>query len=663
MSAQSISELRSNFIKSIKEEKKKFPDKIGWKVIHQMSVSGNIDQWAKELKSLDTRGRGRDKRRSIRARYIGLLTEDMDVTDPGREFYKAVLENHPDIVVEVLNKQFEKWYFPVAEFQYTPSDYENYTQLGYGLYPCFFILRVLFYLGERDTKVEPRFSISIEEFLFFCLTAKRHDDYKEIGELILDFRRNSSEYKELRFLIKADETYIERVLQEVQLSSYISVENGRIILKNPDVSRERLLKFEYLMHTQNLIDYETDKRQYFELLYNSLDLIEFHKRLKKIDLSTDVILLDYIADFIESQGFIYDDTTLRSFYASLKAKPFIIVTGLSGTGKTKLCELFAEAVCENPRRQFMRIPVRPDWNDDRFMLGFFNPLTERYHYEPFLEFLMQASSDSSKPYFVCLDEMNLAHVEYYFSAFLSGLESLDKIVPLHNFPSVDELENLKTGELDELCNKLKINASNPKEKKELLKSILQGLPPGRLRIPPNLFFTGTVNIDETTYQFSPKVLDRANVIEFMKVDIAKNEESKTAGLLRDEVFYGVFKQCFLSFPEDEYKKWRNEHWREIVEERLAIIHRILEKSSLHFGYRTREEILRFIYCSKDLLKLSDALDLQIKQRILPKIKGPETVKDTLLEFREKLAEWGYSRSLEKLDQMVERLEQGYTSYF
>jgi 5-methylcytosine-specific restriction endonuclease McrBC GTP-binding regulatory subunit McrB len=217
--------------------------------------------------------------------------------------------------------------------------------------------------------------------------------------------------------------------------------------------------------------------------------------------------------------------------------------------------------------------------------------------------------------------------------------------------------------LDEFCDRLKIEASSEQEKKNKLKNIFRGLPPGRLKIPSNLFFTGTVNIDETTYLFSPKVLDRANVIEFMKVDLIKKVGPEALGLQTDEIFHGVFKQRFLSFTEEDYKKWRDEHWHEIVEERLAVIHGILEKSSLHFGYRTREEILQFLYCSRDTLELKDALDFQIKQRILPKIKGPATIRDTILELKDKLSEWGYSRSLEKLNEMVEKLEQGFTSYF
>ena len=668
----SISEIREKFIEAFREEKRKFRNKkLGWKVIHQMMIGGHEEEWARYLEFIDThqpfgdhedlimRKTGRDKRRSMRARYIGLLTEDMKVTDPSREFYR-----HPENRKAILDNQLEKWYFPVAEFQYTPSDYEAYTDLGYGLYPYFLILRVLFYVGERDKSTEPRCSLSQQEFLLFCLNAKRYSDYEERGQLILDFRKSASKYKKLMGLIKEKNTYNERILQDLQLSSHISLKDDRILLEDSESARERLLKFEYLRQTGNLIDYGNNKKEYFNLLYSKEGFDVFHERVNRISLNTDALLLAYITDFIKSSEFIYDESVLGSFYASLRAKPFVIVTGLSGTGKTKLCELFPKAACEDPDKQFIRIPVRPDWNDDRFLLGFFNLLTERYHYEPFLDFVMTASGDVTRPYFVCLDEMNLAHVEYYFSSFLSGMESFDRLIPLHDFPSADEVENLDSRELDEFCDRFKIKASTKRNKRDALKDIFRGIPPRQLKIPPNLFFTGTVNIDETTYLFSPKVLDRANVIEFMKVDITKREGADALGLQRDEIFHGVFKRQFVSFSEEDYKKWLDEHWHEIVEERLAVIHGILENSSLHFGYRTRDEILRFLYCSRYILKLQDALDFQIKQKILPKIKGPTTIRDTVLKFWEKLAEWGYSRSLEKLNKMVEKLdEQGFTSYF
>ena len=141
-----------------------------------------------------------------------------------------------------------------------------------------------------------------------------------------------------------------------------------------------------------------------------------------------------------------------------------------------------------PRIAF--ISVRADWTDGRAMLGYYNPLTETYVPTELLRLLLHAAAHPDEPHFVILDEMNLAKVEYYFSDFLSAMESGTEIA-LH-----DAGENV-TAEV---------------QGRELLI-------PERIRIPPNLLFTGTVNVDETTFMFSPKVLDRANVIQFHTVDL------------------------------------------------------------------------------------------------------------------------------------------------
>ena len=144
------------------------------------------------------------------------------------------------------------------------------------------------------------------------------------------------------------------------------------------------------------------------------------------------------------------------------------------------------------------VPVRPDWLDSRGLLGYLNPLTNEYVKTPFLSLLLDARTEVARakkegrdphPFFVVLDEMNLARVEHYFSDFLSALES-DEPIPLHDD------ERVADGAAE------------------------SGIPvPRQLRVPKNVFFTGTVNVDETTYMFSPKVLDRAFTIEFDRVDL------------------------------------------------------------------------------------------------------------------------------------------------
>ncbi len=131
-------------------------------------------------------------------------------------------------------------------------------------------------------------------------------------------------------------------------------------------------------------------------------------------------LLDAIKHYITARGYYFDDETLANYHICLKTRPFVILAGLSGTGKSKLSQLYAEAL--GHKQRYLRLPVRPNWNDDRYLLGHLNVITREYVTEPAVEFILEANQDQDQLYFFCLDEMNLAHVEYYFSQFLSAME-------------------------------------------------------------------------------------------------------------------------------------------------------------------------------------------------------------------------------------------------
>ena len=219
------------------------------------------------------------------------------------------------------------------------------------------------------------------------------------------------------------------------------------------------------------------------------------RMIKPIRSSKDVF------DYFETAGFLFPKEILTRYFLSLKTKPFVILTGISGTGKTKIAQIFAEYICQDdtPEERLKRIAfvsVRPDWMDNRGLLGYYNLLDEKYHTTVVTEMLLEAAQNPDKPYFIILDEMNLAKVEQYFSDFLSIMESRTPSNP--------------NGESIQLHHEEDVDAA----KKTRLRI------PGKLNIPPNVFFTGTVNVDESTYMFSPKVLDRANVIEFNDVNIA-----------------------------------------------------------------------------------------------------------------------------------------------
>lgn len=178
--------------------------------------------------------------------------------------------------------------------------------------------------------------------------------------------------------------------------------------------------------------------------------------------------------------------TSSRLLASFLTKRFVILTGLSGSGKTKLAHAFAAWIAES-EEQYRIVAVGADWTTNENLLGYQDALRPDIYRKPTngaLELMLRARNDGERPYFLILDEMNLSHVERYFSDMLSAIESGEPIA-LHS-----ATEDLPGGDGDTV------------------------LVPSRLELPNNLFIVGTVNVDETTYMFSPKVLDRANVIEF-----------------------------------------------------------------------------------------------------------------------------------------------------
>jgi energy-coupling factor transporter ATP-binding protein EcfA2 len=245
------------------------------------------------------------------------------------------------------------------------------------------------------------------------------------------------------------------------------------------------------------------------------------------------------------------------------------------------------------------ISVRPDWTDNRSLLGYLNPLTAQYSPTELLRLLLHAHDNPDEPHFAILDEMNLAKVEYYFSDFLSAMESGTEMV-LHD--SADEV----TVELDGT----------------------QVTVPRRLQIPRNVFFTGTVNVDETTYMFSPKVLDRANVIEFHDVDL----RSYAAGVPNADdgdfrLTAGAGLAALLKHPDGAYEWARPSDFAGLsasAKVRLLAIHDRLTQHNLHFGYRVANEVARFMNLVDKHVGPAveaEALDTQLLQKVLPKLAG------------------------------------------
>jgi len=323
-----------------------------------------------------------------------------------------------------------------------------------------------------------------------------------------------------------------------------------------------------------------------------------------------------------TSSFIYanpEDQTCVNLTRSILAKPFTILTGGSGTGKTKLAESLATHLGNTQQSNSAIIAVGADWTDNRNVLGFVNHLrtdaeSEKPTYQttPVLDLLLRAKDDSKTPYFLILDEMNLSHVERYFSDFLSVMEQKDGQFDLHSEGPDDD---------DEFTLPVSGDSS-------------VGVPQ-KLSYPQNLFVIGTVNIDETTYMFSPKVLDRANVIEF-KVDETEFEDflKNPGGYPKIPVAAPGVAEGFLELglkarEDGGIDPIVGETARDI-RTHLMDLFRMMQEARFEFAYRTGHEIFRYLRVSQHLAEDAEQwqsedwkqdLDTQIIQKILPKLHG------------------------------------------
>lgn len=273
----------------------------------------------------------------------------------------------------------------------------------------------------------------------------------------------------------------------------------------------------------------------------------------------------------------YPNGEVRRFHAALNFlshKHFVILSGISGTGKTQLALKYARAVHgftskSAPDPLIFECPVRPEWTDPTGLTGYFDVLTNRYVVPTFLEAVLVATAHRDSPVFVILDEMNLARIEYYLSDVLSCMET-QGVLQLHS--NGVPLEGTSGASI-----------------------------PHVLPLPSNLYMIGTINIDETTNPVSDKVLDRASVIDMSAVDIP--------GFLQS-----------LEGRNPELKVARA-----AAEPKLTEIHTLLQQHNLSFGYRLIEEFVR--YHAFDALHLNnppdDVTDQLLVQKVLVKLRGAE----------------------------------------
>ena len=391
------------------------------------------------------------------------------------------------------------------------------------------------------------------------------------------------------------------------------------------------------------------------------------------------------------------NTPYRQYITAIKSKPFLLLAGISGTGKSRIVRELARSCWDKDSeeykaqkpRNFEMIQVKPNWHDSSELFGYVSRIDgERFIVGPFLKFMVKALKEPDVPYFLCLDEMNLAPVEQYFAEYLSVIESRKltedgsmETDPIVDFESTDAYHSL-------------ISQLFPEEKEEELKRLFLLKEGGkRLSIPPNLIVVGTVNMDETTFSFSRKVLDRAMTIEMNEVDLWGGLSDRYEPIERQstETLIGTAVEGRDVYTD--YKEVCN-----TCLNYLQSVNEVLEETPFKVAYRTRNEVLLYVVNNLPYNQSADGttlpqeyvvartLDELTHMKILSRIEGDESKvrKDFLKGLETAISEglasisgrrYGAepvdsdepvekSVSLAKLKEMTKKLEDsGYTSYW
>lgn len=439
--------------------------------------------------------------------------------------------------------------------------------------------------------------------------------------------------------------------------------------------------FVYGIETQN-----QDELHLYAAVVNETENVVYNNSIERKNRWLSLIPEDNEHQFIGHRIFssfeltdvILNKPNFLPYLTALRTKPFMLLAGISGTGKSRIVREMAKACWKegNPEfgknhpKNFCMVQVKPNWHDSSELIGYVSRLNgEKFVVGPFLRFLAAAIKDPDTPYFLCLDEMNLAPVEQYFAEYLSVIESrklndsgIIETDPIIEYENTDAYGNL----IDQLF--------DTPEERIAYKSAEGGK---QLTIPQNFFVVGTVNMDETTFSFSRKVLDRAMTIEMNEVDLHGGLE-KGAG---NDI--GYIGNCIIGDAAEGCDVYEGN--RELCDQVLAYLEQvnaILEGTPFKIAYRTRNEFLMYAVNRKKLdekSQLWQSLDEMTSMKILSRIEGDEErtkkvlndiknlVKEQIVDkFEENTNETPIIQSISatKIKEMLEKLQAtGFTSYW
>ena len=563
------------------------------------------------------------------------------------------LSSYPNII----DKQLERIFIDSS----LNSLYTSQIQIC----PFMFLFKILLLIGD----ITNSYKITIQEFKLFVATAQTWKDYFAVVESILRYRSdadyrnasdaNLSKVSDVRYNILA------------QNHSQLEVTSAEIAIKEGSEKNIR----------RKVAEYELN-----DALQSAEDI--------------------FSADLVLSPLTQTENSSYAPLLTALRTKPFVLLAGISGTGKSRIVRELAFKSCPAELQDadhttpgnYCMIEVKPNWHDSTELLGYYSNIGKRYVFTEFVKFLVKAMQHPDVPFFVCLDEMNLAPVEQYFAEFLSVLETR-KMVDGHivtgalvksewftrkyegGFDPFTEVglekiaRTVSQNETDLFAQHTE--ASNePYERQD----IVDYLKEKGLTLPDNVFVIGTVNMDDTTHQFSRKVIDRAMTIEMNGGDLGA-------------MFGGSAALNYL--PED--KRWKIEFFRpryvnadEVLAahpdcaeqikaesvEKIKSINTMLENTPFVVSYRVLNELVIYLGNLLDaaqyqgdgtdeifVAKVQEAFDAITLMKILPRVEGDDELFDmkndtqNRLQKMQELFTAENSGSHRKLQEMDNRLEQ------
>jgi len=397
-----------------------------------------------------------------------------------------------------------------------------------------------------------------------------------------------------------------------------------------------------------------------------------------------------------------DITEYKPYLRAMRTKPFLLLAGISGTGKSRIVKQLAFDSCPDNARlrqdptspgNYCLIEVKPNWHDSSELMGYESQIgTAHYVTTPFVKFLVKAMMYPETPFFVCLDEMNLAPVEQYYAEFLSVLESrkiVDGKITSEPLIKADVFAN------DNYKLKLQDDLFGLEIKEEVVDDGKQRIISGKLpddaqkvydvlvkeglRIPANLIVIGTVNMDETTHQFSRKVIDRAMTIEMNLpegepfMDFFKNYrrlEYRTVPISAD-IYMPTIVEASEAVAELSADNAEKTDWLKCeIAKVLTEMNAALEGTPFKVAYRVQNELTLFFFeqwredkTAKWSDILANAVDQILMMKVLPRVEGDE---DLLEKPLARLADFcvDYPNAAKKVEEMKSRLEHShFTSYW